>query len=189
MKEIKKIDNYKRIRIPAEFQNHLGWKVGDEIEVEIVGNDIILRKHESTPDLTLELKKSIQEEIPKEPIEFSNDGNEENNYIEQVKEETQEPIVEDNLNKVDSIHTKLNKPPTIEEYFNLMPKFKQKVTKTNLDSLDQKDELNNKLCTKCRKPIGTSRFKLNHTYICRDCRNKLKDKLYFEILSKKDILL
>lgn len=195
MKEIKKIDNYKRIRIPVEFQNHLGWKVGDEIEVEIVGNDIILRKHESTPDLNLELKKPIQEEIPKEPIEFSNDGNEEDDYVEQVKEETQEPIVEDNLNKVDSIHTKLSKPPTIEEYFNLSttkveePKLDKKVVRISLDLLDKKDELNDRLCPKCRKPIGTSRFKLNHMYICRDCRNRFRDKLCFEIMSKREKLV
>ena len=53
MKAIKKIDNYKRIRIPVEFQNHLGWKVNDEIEVKVVDNEIILTKVENVSDFNV----------------------------------------------------------------------------------------------------------------------------------------
>ena len=178
MKEIKKIDNYKRIRIPVEFQNYLGWKVGDEIEVEVVSNGIILRKHESVSDFNVVSQDDTKEELLNEPIEFSNYGNEEDCYIKQAKDETKEPIIKDTLDKMNLIHNKLNKPPTIEEYFKINSKL----------DLNTEDELSNKSCSECGKPIGKCRFKLNHKYICKDCRNKFRDKLYFELLSKKERL-
>ena len=78
MKAIKKIDNYKRIRIPVEFQNHLGWKVNDEIEVKVVDNEIILTKVENVSDFNVDAQDSIEKES-EEPLEFSNNGNKEDN--------------------------------------------------------------------------------------------------------------
>ena len=185
MKAIKKIDNYKRIRIPVEFQNHLGWKVDDEIEVEVSGNEIILRKHENVSELNVDDQRSLKIET-KEPLEFSNDGNEEDNYVEQSKEEDKEPTLKEDLTKIDSIHTKLNKPPSIKEYFKINS-FEElhEESKPKIDLLDTKDELNNQLCPRCRKPIEDSRFKLSGKYICRDCRNIIRDKMILDIYNKK----
>ena len=150
MEVIKKIDTSSRIRIPIEMQHILNWKVNDYLKLEIVNNNIILSKCNSTSD-------------QKELIEFPNNGDEENNYIKQVKEES-----EYNLTRTENI-----KIPNISQLFN----------KPKIDLLDNKDELNDRLCPKCRQVIENSRFKLNNTYICRDCRDKLRDEIY---LSNKD---
>lgn len=141
MKIVKKLDDSNRICIGAEIRDLLGWKRFDEIEVETVGNEIILRKLENTPKLNVDTQKK-----PKEPT-----------------------LIRDENTRI----------PSIETYFKINSK---------LDLLDTKDKLNDTLCPKCRKPIENSRFKLDGKYICRDCRNKLKNKLYFEILNKKEKL-
>ena len=58
-------------------------------------------------------------------------------------------------------------------------------SKPKIDLLDTKDELNNQLCPRCRKPIEDSRFKLSGKYICRDCRNIIRDKMILDIYNKK----
>ena len=186
MKAIKKIDNYKRIRIPVEFQNHLGWKVNDEIEVKVVDNEIILTKVENVSDFNVVNQDNQKEDTQdnEKPKDFSliRPANLEVPKIDQHLES------EKSLQKIQRNEIK-EKPPTIKEYFKLNSvEESHEESKVKIDLLDEKDKLNHQLCPKCRKPIEDSRFKLDHKFICKDCRNKLKDKLYLDILSKKGAL-
>lgn len=139
MEAIKKVDNYKRVRIPVDMQNELGWKIGDSIKVEVQDNKIIMTKlendsednlvtHEDTPDKT---------------------------------------IIEPQL-------------PTL----NSQIKVKQPEIKL-LDENQEDETLDELRCHQCGRKIGKSRFIINHGYVCRTCRNDLRDRLIADIKKNK----
>ena len=137
MKAIKKIDPYKRIRIPADMQNKLGWKIDDQILVETSGDKIILTKVENESETILDDQ-------------------------DDTKDDTSVTLQSKPKDRVQDIL----------QYYKVP---------TKIDLLDDRDELNDKLCPKCRKPIEYSRFKFNGNYLCKDCRDKIRDTLYLDI--------
>lgn len=144
MEAIKKVDNYKRVRIPAEMQNELGWKIGDQIKIEIEGNKIIMTKIENESEDDLVTQKDISEEsLIKARLPSLNDIN----------------------------NVKLN------------PYNQREIRLSNEDTNDE--ALDNLRCPECGNRIGKSRFILNNNYICRPCRNNLRDKLIADIKSRK----
>lgn len=53
---------------------------------------------------------------------------------------------------------------------------------------DLEDPLDKRLCYQCKKPIEKSRFIYNHGYICKGCRDKIRDKLMHDIKLRKMML-
>ena len=48
--------------------------------------------------------------------------------------------------------------------------------------------LNNTTCSLCDRKIGISRFILNDEYICRKCRDKLKDSMFKKFSKRRNEL-
>ena len=42
---IRKIDPTGRVVMPVDFREQLGWKLGDEVEINILGNEILVKAH------------------------------------------------------------------------------------------------------------------------------------------------
>lgn len=53
------------------------------------------------------------------------------------------------------------------------------------DTEDLEDPLDKRLCHQCKKPIEKSRFIYNHGYICKECKDKIKDRLMRDIILRK----
>lgn len=73
---------------------------------------------------------------------------------------------------------------TVEPIVNI----KEKPKVEHKDTEDLEDPLDKRLCYQCKKPIEKSRFIYNHGYICKECRDKLKDKLMRDIKLRKMML-
>jgi len=42
---IRKIDPTGRVVMPIDFREQLGWKLGDEVEINILGNEILVKAY------------------------------------------------------------------------------------------------------------------------------------------------
>jgi len=42
---IRKIDSTGRVVMPVDFREQLGWKLGDEVEINILGNEILVKAY------------------------------------------------------------------------------------------------------------------------------------------------
>lgn len=65
---------------------------------------------------------------------------------------------------------------------------KEKPKVESKDTEDLEDPLDKRLCHQCKKPIEKSRFIYNHGYICKGCRDKIRDKLMHDIKLRKMML-
>lgn len=62
-------------------------------------------------------------------------------------------------------------------------KEKSKVESKDIEDLE--DPLDKRLCHQCKNPIEKSRFIYNHRYVCKECRDKIRDKLMRDIILRK----
>lgn len=66
-----------------------------------------------------------------------------------------------------------------------MVNIKEKPKEESKPIEDLEDPLDKRLCHQCKKPIEKSRFIYNHGYICKECRDKIKDRLMRDIILRK----
>lgn len=71
----------------------------------------------------------------------------------------------------------------IKEKPKVESKIESKVESKPIEDLE--DPLDKRLCHQCKKPIEKSRFIYNHGYICRECKDKIKDRLMRDIILRK----
>lgn len=131
----KKFDNSYRIILPAEMLAKLELKTGDEVELKLQDNKIIIANPEN---------------------------------VSEVKSEP--PVVESRLDNIISLISKEDtKVPAVEEGEPIR--------------LNRKYRLETR-CHQCLSDLGESKFKLNGGFICRSCRDALRDQLIFDIANK-----
>lgn len=76
----------------------------------------------------------------------------------------------------------------VEPTVNIKEKLKVESKVEHKDTEDLEDPLDKRLCHQCKKPIEKSRFIYNHGYICKGCRDKIRDKLMHDIKLRKMML-